>query len=325
MAKPRIIVTSPIPGTAVERLCKRANVELLKKKLPSNQLAAKLANADGVLSLLTDKIDASVIAAAKKLRIISNYAVGFDNIDLKTATARSIVVTNTPGVPTVAVAEFTIMLMLAVSKRIIEADAFMRVGKYHGWDPNLLLGTELTGKTLGILGLGRIGFEVAQRAEQGLGMRVMYFDVIRNKEFEDKYPGCYHSFTDVLKTADVISLHVPLLPTTRHMIGEKELRMMKKTAYLINTARGPVVDEKALVAALRNRTIAGAGIDVYEFEPKLAAGLAKLSNVVLTPHIASSTIEARSAMADLAVDALLDFFAGKTPKNVVNKDVLGKA
>ena len=279
---------------------------------------------DALLCLLTDKIDQQIINANPKLKIISNYAVGFDNIDVRAATARGIPVTNTPGVLTDAVAEHTFALMMAVARRIPESDQFMRQGKYKRWKPMLLLGTELKGKTLGIVGLGRIGAGVAERAGKGMGMKVIYYDVQRNLKFEKEYRARYVSIKDLLKQSDFVSIHVPLLPSTRHLIGKKELALMKKTAYLINTSRGQVIDEKALVQALNNRSIAGAGLDVYEFEPNLTEGLTKLKNAVLTPHTASATIEARTAMSELAAQNIIDVFQGRKARSAVNPEVYGK-
>ncbi|NIT03512.1 D-glycerate dehydrogenase, partial [Candidatus Saccharibacteria bacterium] len=214
-------------------------------------------------------------------------AVGYDNIDVPAATKRGIMVTNTPGVLTEAVAEHTFALLLAIARRIVESDQFTRAGKYKGWEPMLLLGTELEGKTLGVVGLGRIGARVAQMAARGMGMKVIYYDIKRNPSFERELEvRFYKNLSSLLGEADFVSLHVPLLPTTRHLIGAKELKTMKKSAYLINTSRGPVVDERALVKALKGGWIRGAALDVYEEEPKLAPGLAKLDNVVLAPHTA---------------------------------------
>lgn len=223
---------------------------------------------------------------------------------------------NTPGVLNGAVAEHAIALMFAVAKRIPEADRFTRAGKYKGWEPELLLGTELSGKTLGILGLGRIGAGVAKRAK-AMEMKVLYYDVKRNEAFEKELGASFASVEDLLAGSDVVSIHVPLLPSTRRLIDAKKLRMMRKGAILINTSRGPVIDEKALVAALKARRIGGAGLDVYENEPRLAPGLAKLQNAVLTPHTASATVETRDQMSRLAAQAIIDALAGKTPSNLV--------
>lgn len=271
--------------------------------------------ADAVLCLLTDKIDAAFMdAAGKQLKIISNYAVGVDNIDLKAAASRRITVTNTPGVLTEAVAEHAVALMFAVARRVVESDAFTRASKYKGWEPELLLGMELKNKTLGIVGLGRIGFRVAEIAVNGLGMKVVYNDVKPNTDFEKAYDGKYiKKLDDLLKSSDVVSIHVPLLPSTKHLVDAKKLALMKKTAILINTSRGPIVDENALVATLKAKQIAGAGLDVYEFEPKFAPGLLKLPNAVLTPHTASATIETREAMSKLAAENIIAVLSGKPP------------
>ena len=321
----RVFVTRKIPDQGI-RLLKEAGCKVTVSTkngvLSPAELRRHAKNADALLSLLTDKIDADFIGDNMHLKVIANYAVGFDNIDLKAATAARIPVSNTPGVPTDAVAEHTFALMLALARRIPESDSFTRAGKYHGWQPELLLGMELQGKTLGIVGLGRIGFGVAQRAVKGMGMTVVYTDIKRNLEFEQQFGGVFMSLEELLKTADVVSIHVPLLPTTRHLISTKQLSMMKKSAFLINTSRGPVVDEKALVAALKKKRIAGAGLDVYEFEPKLVAGLVKLQNTVLTPHTASATIEARQAMGLLAAKNILAVMVGQTPPTVLNPEVL---
>jgi glyoxylate reductase len=211
--------------------------------------------------------------------------------------------------------------MMAIARRIPESDKFTRDGKYKGWEPMLLLGTELKGKILGIIGLGRIGSGVAQRAVKGMGMNTLYFDIKRNLQFEQMYNAKFAKISDILEKADFITIHVPLLPSTRHLIGAEQLQRMKRTAYLINTSRGPVIDEKALVEALKKKEIAGAALDVYEFEPKLSAGLERLNNVVLTPHTASGTYEARAAMSELAARNILDVLRGKTPQNLVNKEV----
>ena len=318
-----IYVTRKLPGTALNRLKNKFKVILnTKDRQPTRQeLERNLKKADGILCLLTDKIDSELLDNSSRLKIVSNYAVGFDNIDIKACTERKIAVTNTPEVLTETVAEQAFALMITIARRIVEADKFVRAGKYKQWAPELLLGSDVKGKTFGIIGLGRIGSALTQILVKGLSAKVIYTDIKRNKDFEKEYGAKYVAKGILLKTADFISIHVPLLPSTRHLIGAKELKMMKKTAYLVNTSRGPVIDEKALVSALKRKEIAGAGIDVFEFEPKVAPGLDKLDNVVLTPHIASATIETRSAMADLAVDALIDFFNRKQPKYLLNKEI----
>lgn len=325
---PKVFVTRKIPDEGLKLLQGKVELEVWEedRAIPREELLRRVKGINALLPLLTDKIDAEVMdTAGPQLKIISNYAVGYDNIDVEAASQRGIMVANTPGVLTEAVAEHTFALLLAIARRIPESDKFTRAGRYRGWEPLLLLGTELQGKILGIVGLGRIGSRVAEMATRGMGMKVVYHDIKRDESFERKFKArFYKDFSDLLKEADFVSLHVPLLPATRHLVGEKELKLMKKTAYLINTSRGPVVDEKALVRALKGGWIRGAALDVYEEEPKLAPGLVKLENVVLAPHTASATIEARGAMARLAAQAILDVFAGKGPKNFVNKEALTK-
>jgi len=268
---------------------------------------------------LTDKIDSEVLdAAGKNLKIVANFAVGFDNIDLEAAKKRNIMATNTPQGSTEAVAEHTVALLLASARRIVEADKFTRANKYKGWKPFLFIGEDVREKTLGIIGLGRIGFAVAERA-LCFGLKIVYHDVVRNPEFEAKFGGKFLETPELLKQSDFITLHVPLMASTRHLVGKKELAMMKKSAYLINTSRGPVIDEKALVVALKKKQIAGAAIDVYEFEPKLTPGLNKLENVILTPHIASATIETRKKMSEIAAQNIIETLSGKVPVHSLHK------
>lgn len=275
---------------------------------------------DAVLCLLTDKIDAEVLDAAKEsgVKIVANYAVGFDNVDMKAAGERGIMVTNTPGVLTDTVAEHTFALMLAIAHRIAEADRFTRAGKFKGWEPLLLLGTDLSKKIIGIVGLGRIGSRVAHHATKGFGAKIIYHDIKKNEDFEREFGAEYkEKLEDLLKEADFVSIHVPLLDSTRHLINAERLALMKKTAYLINTSRGPIVDEKALVDALRNGIIRGAALDVYENEPAFADGLKELENVILTPHIASATEETRQAMSELAAKNIIEALEGREPPNLV--------
>lgn len=276
---------------------------------------------DALLCLLTDKIDAEVLDAAKEsgVKIVANYAVGFDNVDVKAAAEKGIMVTNTPGVLTDTVAEHTFALMLAIAHRIPEADSFTRAGKFKGWEPMLLLGNDLSRKTIGIVGLGRIGSRVAHHAAKGFDAKVIYYDLKRNEEFEKEFKAEYkEKLEDLLKEADFVSLHVPLLDSTRHLINADRLRLMKPSAYLINTSRGTIVDEAALVEVLKNRVIRGAALDVYENEPALAPGLTDLENVILTPHIASATEETRQAMSALAAENIIVALEGKTPPNEIS-------
>jgi len=324
MSRPKVFITRKIPDAGLKLLKKCCDVRIYSKDqiIPRKELLKGVKWCDALLSLLTDKINKEVLNVNPKLKIVSNYAVGFDNIDVAYATSKGIPVTNTPGTLEDAVAEHTFALLFTIAKRIVEADTFTRAGEYKNWEPMLFMGTQLKGKTLGIVGLGRIGSLVAEKAV-AMGIGVVYTDIKQNPDFETKFQAKFLSKESLLKMADFVSLHVPLLPSTRHLIGSRELKMMKKTAYLINTSRGPVIDEKALVVALRKKQIAGAAIDVYEFEPKISAGLAKLSNVVLTPHIASATIEARQAMSRIAAENILAVLRGKRAITPVNKEVYG--
>jgi lactate dehydrogenase-like 2-hydroxyacid dehydrogenase len=318
----KVFSTRRIPEAGLAMLTGRADIHLRvwpKDRAPSRrELLREVRGMHALITLLTDRIDGEVLAAAgPQLKLVANYAVGYDNIDLAAAKAAGVTVANTPGALEDAVAEHAIALLFAVAKRIPEADQFVRRGKYEGWAPMLLLGTQLAGKTLGIVGLGRIGIAVAERAARGIKMKVVYNDVRRNEEFEKSVGATFVEREILLRESDAVSIHVPLLPATRHLINAEALRLMKPTAILINTSRGQVSDEDALVAALRSGTIGGAGIDVYEHEPKLARGLAKLPNVVLTPHTASATPEARDDMARLAAQAVLDMLVGKVPASKV--------
>lgn len=278
----------------------------------------KAGSYDAVLCLLTDKIDEDVFAAAgEQCKIFANYAVGFDNIDQEAMRRHTMTVTNTPGVLTETVAEHTFALMLASAHRITEGDAYTKAGKYKGWAPMLLLGTDLAGKTLGVVGLGRIGSLVAHHAVKGFGMKIMYYDPKPNADFEKEYGATFADLETVLKESDFISIHVPLLPTTRHLIGETQFKMMKPSAYLVNTSRGPIIDEQALVNALREGTIKGAALDVFENEPELTPGLAEMDNVIVTPHIASATEETRSKMAELAAQNIIEALEGRIPPNKI--------
>ena len=273
---------------------------------------------DGVLSLLTDTINGEVFDAVPTAKIFANYAVGFNNIDVPEAKKRGIAITNTPGALTNTVAEHAMALILACTTRTVEGDRLTRAGKYEGWGPMMLLGMDLAGKTLGVLGAGRIGSRLAHHAKHGFDMDVIYYDVKQNPDFEKETGARFCSTVEeVLKNADVVSIHVPLLDSTKHLINRDRLHMMKPTAYLINTSRGPVIDEAELVTALKGEVIAGAGLDVYENEPALSPGLADCDNVVITPHIASASVPTRDGMAKLAAENLIAFFDGKTPANLV--------
>lgn len=314
---PKVFITRQIPEKGINLLKEKGfevEVSDFDGVLPREQLLEKIKGADAVLALLTDKINAEFFdAAGPQLKIVANYAVGYDNIDVPEVKKRGIIATNTPEVLTESVVEHAIALMLAIARRIVESDKFMRAGKYVGWAPKLLMGHDLAGKTLGLAGLGRIGGMVAQRMKQGFEMKVLYYDVNRNEELEKKLGLEYADLETILKEADFISVHVPLLPITKHLISEAQLKMMKPSAYLINTSRGPVIDEKALVEALKNRVIAGAALDVFEEEPKMAPGLAELDNVIVTPHTASATEETRDAMSELAAKNIIEVLEGREP------------
>jgi glyoxylate reductase len=317
----KVFVCQPLPEPAVAMLKKAGHaVKVYPKEqiIPRAALLKGVRGVEAILSLLTDKIDEKVMdAAGPQLKIIANYAVGYNNIDVAAAKKRSVLVTNTPGVLTDSVAVFTYTMILASAKRITEADRFTRAGKYKGWGPKLLLGADLMEHTLGIVGSGRIGTRLAGLAKNGLNMNIIYSDVKRNPKFEKAFGAKYKKLDALLKEADFVTLHVPLLKSTRHLIGAKQFRLMKKTAHLINTSRGPVVDEKALVKALKTKQIAGAAIDVLEFEPKLTPGLAKLENVILTPHIASGSLMTRQKMAKMAATNIIQALKGKKPPNLV--------
>lgn len=319
----KIYVTRKIPEIGLNLLQAAGHdIEVSEKDgvLTTEELKKALSEKeyDAVLCLLTDQVDAEVFDAAPSAKIFANYAVGYNNIDTDAAKERGVTVTNTPGVLTDTVAEYAFSLVLAVAKRIPEADRYTRKGKYEGWAPELFLGSDMKGKTLGVLGAGRIGSGVATRAKRGLGMEVIYYDIKPNDELEKEIDCTYkENIDDVLKEADVVTVHVPLLESTTHLINAERLSLMKNSAYLINTSRGPVVDEDALVAALKDGTIRGAGLDVYEDEPKLASGLAECENVVITPHIASATEETRGKMSEIAAQNILDFLAGEEPENKI--------
>ncbi len=320
-----IFVTRRIPEVGLNKMRDAGHQLVVSEKdgvLTISELKNELSKRpyDGVISLLTDTVNMSVLEVAPSVKIVANYAVGHNNIALDELSASDIVVTNTPGVLTDTVAEYTVALMLTVTKRIAEADRFTRDGKFSGWAPELLLGSDLSGKTLGIVGAGRIGTGVAKRMQKGFGMKVCYCDISQSETFESEVNCDYsESLEDLLKNSDVVSIHVPLLPQTKYLINSERLRLMKKTAYLINTSRGPVVDEIALVEALKNKIIKGAGLDVFEKEPILAEGLNLLENVVLTPHIASASEETRDKMSELVAENIISFFTGETPPHVVRK------
>lgn len=318
-----IYITRIIPQVAFDMLQARGyTIDVYAKdQVPTREElleALQRKSYDAVISLLTDNIDGAFFDAVPNIKLFANYATGFDNIDIAEAKKRGVLVTNTPGNYAYCIAEHTMALILGLTTRTVEADDFVRAGKYNGWSPMNFVGTDLQGKTLGLIGAGRIGERVAHHASRGFDMPVIYYDVTRNEKIEKEYGAVYFSnVEDVLKQADIVSLHVPLLDSTKHLINEARLKLMKPTAFLINTARGPVVDENALVKALKEGTLRGAGLDVFEFEPKLAEGLVELPNVILTPHIASAREVARNEMAKVVAENVIEFLEKGTVKNPV--------
>jgi glyoxylate reductase len=320
-----IFVTREIPGQGLDRLRAYATVNVFSgQSAPSHQqILQNVQNCDGLLTMLSDKITPAVIdAASPHLKIISNYAVGYNNIDVEYATQRSIIVTNTPDVLTDSTADLTWALILASARRLIEADQITRSKQWARWTPGFMLGTDVHHKTLGLIGLGRIGLAVAKRA-LAFNMKVLYYSRTRRSELESQFQIEYRSFNNLLSESDFISIHVPLTPETQDMIGATQFSLMKSTAILINTSRGSVIDEKALIYALKKSQIKGAGLDVYNEEPTRNTELLKLNNVVLTPHIGSATYETRIKMADLAVDNLIYGLTQEYEKiKIVNPAVL---
>jgi len=322
-------VTRQIPSEGLELIREYYDVEVWDRYTPPPRevLLEKIRHVDALVTLLTDRIDREVLDNAPRLRIIAQYAVGYDNIDVDYATQRGVYVTNTPGVLTDATADLTWALLLAAARRIVEADRFVRSGEWWrtgtGWHPLMMLGYQVSGKTIGIIGMGRIGQAVARRAK-GFGMRILYYQRHRlPEELERELGAQYVDLETLLRESDFVTIHVPLTKETYHMIGERELRLMKPTAILVNTARGAVVDEQALIRALRERWIAAAALDVFTQEPLPPDHpLTKLDNVVLAPHIGSATYETRSAMARLVAENLIAFYRGEVPPTLVNREVV---
>jgi glyoxylate reductase len=323
--RPRVLVTRSLPGPAIDRLKEVFRVEINRcdRGMTPVELISRIRDKDGLLCLLTDRVDKTAISAGSRLRVIANYAVGFNNIDVGAATERGIYVTNTPGVLTETTADLAFALLISASRRIPEADRFVRSGRFKGWEPELKLGMDVFGKTIGIIGLGRIGQAVARRA-RGFDMKVIYYEPKRfERSVEKKLRAEYRPLDRLLRESDFITIHLPLTAETRRLISRRKFALMKRTAVLVNTARGPVVDEPALAEALRKKRIFGAGLDVYENEPRLAAGLAVLPNVVLLPHIGSATFATRSKMAMMCVENLVCVLVkGRKPPNLVNPQVL---
>lgn len=321
----RVYITRRIPEAAIESLREHFEVTVNPhdRVLTREELLAGVKGMDAVLCLLTDTIDSEVLdAAGPQCRIFANYAVGYNNIDVAAATKRGMIVTNTPDVLNDATADLAWALLFAVSRRLVESDRFAREGKFKGWGPMLLLGRDITGKKLGVIGAGRIGFNFARKAK-GFDMEILYTSTKPNEEMEKQLGARFVDKETLLKEADFVSVHVPLTPSTKHYIGEKEFKLMKNTAVLINTSRGPVVDEKALVCALKSGEIWGAGLDVFENEPEIEPELKLLDNAVIVPHIASATIETRTNMGLTAARNIINVLSGGMPETCINPEVLG--
>ncbi len=316
---PRVVVTAPLPGGAAALFEGRARVKLLDRRGPLGEaeLATALRGAAGAVTLLTDPVTRPVLEACPNLKVVSNVAVGTDNIDLEAARMQGVVVTHTPGVLTEATADLAWALILGVARRLVEGDRMVRTGGFSGWKPDLLLGVDLTGKILGVVGMGHIGRAVARRAP-AFGMRVVYCQPRRLQDSVESALNARHlPLEDLLAAADVVSLHCPLTPETRRLMNRNRLLAMKPGAILVNTARGPVVDEEALVECLREGHLFGAGLDVYEREPELAPGLRELPNVLLLPHLGSATKAVRESMARMAVTDCLAVLEGRQPEHWV--------
>lgn len=325
MSKPKALVTRPLFPTARAILDQHFDVEYWTQpeRISRAELLRRVADKDALVCLLTEKADEELLSAAPKLRIVATVSVGYDNIDVPACTRRKVVATNTPGVLDETTADFAWTLLMAIARRLVEGDAWVRSGTWPGWDLDQLLGGDIWGKTLGVVGMGRIGRGVARRA-QGFRMRVLYHDQVRiSADLETELHAEFVPFDTLLRESDFVTLHVPLLPETRHLISTPEFEKMKRTAYLINTARGPVVDEAALVEALERKLIAGAALDVYEFEPKVHPALIPRKDVILAPHIASASIETRTKMAVMAATNAAALFEGRRPPNALNADALG--
>jgi glyoxylate reductase len=323
--KPKVYVTRELSERGLKIIKENFDAEVWPEYAPPPKkvIIEKAKNVDALVTLLSDKIDAEVFEAAPNLKIVAQMAVGFDNIDVQEATKRSIYVTNTPEVLTETTADFAWALLMTVARRVAEADKYVRTGQWKvGWHPSMMLGRDVYGATIGIVGAGRIGYALAKRAK-GFDMKILYYDVIPRPEMEKELGAKPVNLDELLKESDFVSIHVSLMKETQHLINAEKLRLMKRTAYLINNARGPIVDEKALYRALKEGRIAGAGLDVFEQEPTPVDNpLLKLDNVVVAPHISSASQETRSRMAEIAAENLVAFFEGRKPPNLVNPDVM---
>lgn len=320
--KQKIFISGLIPKIAYEKLSKEFDVTMHNSMdlLTKEQIIKGIDGKDALLCLLSNTIDKGIICSNPNLKVIANYGAGFNNIDVETATAKKIPVTNTPIVSTTSTAELTLGLIISIARRIVEGDKITRSGNFTGWSPLFHLGNELSGKTLGIIGMGNIGKAVAKRAH-AFDMNIIYYSPhpLLDKALEKDYK--YEPFEEVIKNSDFLTLHCSYNASSFHMIGQNEFKKMKSTAYLINAARGPLVDEKALLKALQEKSIAGAALDVYENEPEITAGLEKLDNVILTPHIGNATVEARNAMAEIAANNIISALKNQKPENCINPEI----
>jgi glyoxylate reductase len=325
MPKLKVYVTRELPERGLKIIKERFDTEVWHEYAPPPKkvIIEKAKNVDAIASLLSDKIDAEVFDAAPRLKIVAQMAVGFDNIDVQEATKRGIYVTNTPEVLTDTTADFAWALLMAIARRVVEADKYVRTGQWKvGWHPSMMQGRDIHGATIGIVGAGRIGFAVAKRAT-GFNMKILFYDVVPRPEMEKELGAKKVDLDMLFRESDFVSIHVPLMKETYHLVNADRLKLMKKTAYLINNSRGPVVDEKALYGALKEGRIAGAGLDVFEQEPTpLNNPLLKLDNVVVAPHISSASYETRSKMAEMVAENLVAFFEGKKPPNLINPEVM---
>jgi glyoxylate reductase len=325
VSKPKVYVTRELPERGLKIIRESFDAEVWPEYSPPPKevIIKKVADIDALVPLLSDKIDAHVLDAAPKLKIVAQMAVGFDNIDLKEAIKRGIYVTNTPGVLTETTADFAWALLMAIARRVVEADRYIRNGEWKAsWHPSMLVGTDVYGATIGVVGAGRIGCAVAKRAK-GFNMRILYYNPSARQALEKELGAKRVCLDTLLRESDFVSVHVPLIKATYHMISAEQLELMKRTAYLINNSRGPVIDEEALYKALKERRIAGAAVDVFEQEPTSRDNpLLKLDNVVVAPHISSASHETRSRMAEMVAENLVTFFEGRIPPNLVNQEVL---
>ena len=323
MAKPRVYVTRHLPGGALGLLAQETNLRLWQGELPPPRqvLLEEARRCHGLLTLLTERIDAELLDAAPNLIVVSNMATGYDNVDVEAASARAVLVTRTPGVLAETTADFAFALLLAATRRLVEGDRYVRQGRWRTWGPEVLLGQDVHGATLGIVGLGGVGLEMANRG-RGFAMRVLYYSRTRKPGAERRFRLTYAPLDQLLREADFVSLHLPLSPETQHLIGQRELSLMKPTAVLVNTSRGPVLDHGALYRALKEDRLGAAALDVTEVEPLASDDpLLTLDNVIITPHIASASIATRSRMAMLAAQNLLSALAGRIAKDAVNGEI----